>query len=301
MKPARRLVLLSAIAGASGAAGAFSDAQRRWIAQAPALRFAPEADYGPFVYAGADGRVRGLSIDLLDLMVAATGLKLGPLPPQPLAGILDGLRRGEIDFTSSLGPTPERGAYLLFTRPYVEIPAVLAVRSDRPVRALAALDGRRVAVGAGYGVETHVRRRYPRVAWVAVPGDSDGIAGVQDGHFEAVVLDLASLAFVTQTQRLRPLRVVEGVGFDYDLSFGVRKDLPMLVDVLDAALRSVPAARREAVVERWLGPYAAELATPTSQRGVGIGAGLIGAAALLGAASWWRTRRRRQLAAAPAG
>ncbi len=295
----RRLVLLGPIGGLAGPASAIGDAQRRWIAEAGALRFAPEADYGPFVYAGPNGQVQGLSIDMLGLIVAATGLSVRPLSPQPLARILDGLRRSEIDFTSSLRPTPERGAYLSFTRPYVEIPAVLATLPDGARPTLAALDGRRVAVGEGYAVEAHVRRRHPKVDWVAVPGDSEGVAGVVDGRFEAVVLDVASLAFVTQTRSLPPLVVVEGVGFDYALSFAVRKDLPMLVEVLDAGLQQVPAAQRNAVVERWLGPYALQLTTPTARLGLGIGAGLVGVAGLVGAAAVWRSVRRRRRAAAP--
>ncbi len=292
----RRLVLLGAIGGATGAAEALGDEQRRWIAGSPAWRFAPEADYGPFVYRGTDGRAQGLSIDLLELVMATTGLKVEHLPTQPLAGILDGLRRGEIDFASSLRPTPERGAYLAFTRPYVEIPTVLATRPGGPRRTFAELAGRRVAVGADYAVEPHVRRRYPRVDWVAVPSDSEGVAGVIEGRFEAVVLDVASLAFVTQMQRLSPLVVVEGVGFEYALSFAVRKDLPVLVDVLDAALLDIPAGRREALVDRWLGPYAPQLTTPTSRRGLDIGTGLIGAAGVLAAVGVWRSRRRRRTA-----
>lgn len=298
MTPYRRL-LLGAIAGSTGIAEAFSDAQRRWVANAGALRFAPEADYGPFVFSGADGRVQGLSIDLLELVVAAAGLTVRHLPAQPLIGILDGLRRGEIDLTSSLRPTPERAAYLLFTQPYIEVPTVLAARPGGPRRTFAELDGQRVAVGADYAVEPHVRRRYPKIDWVSVPSDSEGVAGVVDGQFEAAVLDVASLAFVTHTQRLSPLRVVEGVGFDYALSFAVRKDLPMLVEVLDAALSTVSASRRDAILERWMGPYAGELTTPTSQRALGIGAGLLGAAGLVGAVAGWRSRRQRQLAARP--
>ncbi len=49
---------------------------------------------------------------------------LTTLPAQPLAAILDAAQRGEGDLVSSLRPTPERAAYLAFTAPYVQVPAV---------------------------------------------------------------------------------------------------------------------------------------------------------------------------------
>ncbi len=43
------------------------------LAVAPALadtpvRFAPERDYGPFVFEAADGKVKGLSVDVLEAL-----------------------------------------------------------------------------------------------------------------------------------------------------------------------------------------------------------------------------------------
>ncbi len=99
---------------------------------APALtvRLAPERDCGPFVFVGDNGQLQGLSVGLLQ-------------------------RLGRADLVSWLRPTPERAAFLAFTRPYVQVPAIV-VQAARPPRGpgdgrarLEALAGRPVAVGAG--------------------------------------------------------------------------------------------------------------------------------------------------------
>lgn len=286
----RRRLLLATLLPA-GARAAPTEAQRRWLAAQPPLRFAAERDYGPFVFSSSDRRTRGLSIDLLDALREETGLRTEDLPPQTLSEILDGLRAGTIDFASSLRPTPERAAFLDFTRPYVEVPTVVAAAPGTPARPLTARAGEPIAVGQGYAVETFVRQRFPAVNWVPVPSDTEGIEGVVAGRYRAAVLDIASLAFTTALLRLPPLVVGERVGFDYALAFAVRKGLPELLGVLDAGLAALPSSRREAIVDRWLGAYADVMRPPDSPLGWRLGAGLVLGGSVLGATALWRRRR----------
>lgn len=293
-------ILMAAVLAAAGARAAteLSAAQRDWLQAHPQVRLGVERDYGPFVYQGPDGRATGLSIDMLELVRQRLGLGVQALPPAPLQDLLTAARRGEADLLTSLRPTPERGEFLLFTRPYVSVPAVLAVRAGTgdpatlgevadPLRSFV---GRMVAVGAGYAVESVVRQRHPQVQWQPVRDDVVALRGVAEGRYAAAVLDSASLAFVQREHRLPPLRAVGRVGFDYTLSFAVRRDWPQLRDLLDAGIVDLPVADRQRVLERWMpqAPPAPQHA-PLASR---VGAALL----LLGAvgALWvgWRRRRR---------
>lgn len=251
----RAALLVLVLALAAGPAAALTDAQADWLARHAPLRFAPERDYGPFVFAGRDGAVDGLSVALLAEMQRHAGLPLQMLPPRPLAEVLAALRRRDADLVSALRPTPERAQYLLFTQPYVSVPAVLVVRADDA--AATRLDGHAglpVAVGAGYAVEPVVRARYPAVRWQAVPDDAEALRGVADGRYAAAVTDSASLAYIARRDGLDTLAAADRVGFDYTLSFAVRSDWPELRDILDEALRRIPAARRREIVARWVPP-----------------------------------------------
>jgi ABC-type amino acid transport substrate-binding protein len=267
----------------------------------PEVRFGPEADYGPFVYQGEAGRAEGLSIDMLGLVQRQAGLRVQTLAPRPLNEWLDLARRGEVDLLSSLRPTPERAAYLLFSLPYVRVPAVLVVRAGHPLAgrtdtvALAPLKGRPVAVGAGYAVESFVRSRQPGVAWQAVPDDVVALRGVAEGRFEAAVVDTASASFIARRHGIKGLATAGPVGFEYTLSFAVRKDRPELLEAVDAGIRAIPAAERAAVVERWLAPLDVPLdaaeASWGPRRVAIIGFGLIGLGLVIGTWGWLRRRR----------
>jgi ABC-type amino acid transport substrate-binding protein len=265
------------------------------------VRFAPERDYGPFVFADEQGQVRGLSVDLLARLAPAAGLQLQTLPPAPLAQQLALLRAGGADLVSSLRPTPERAEYLAFTRPYVNVPAILVVRAATGhlaqgadgQAALQQLAGKPVAVGAGYAVEGFARERFPQVVWAPVPDDVQALQGVQDGRFEGAVLDAASAAFITQGRRMDRLSSAGAIGFEYALSLAVPKARADLVQRLDAAIVALPLQERSEIQQRWMGPLSGSaLMQPAWHRMAGWAAAWLGAAVLLLGLLWIRRQRR---------
>jgi ABC-type amino acid transport substrate-binding protein len=271
------------------------------------VRFAPERDYGPFVFVD-DGRVQGLSVDLLERLAPDAGLRLQTLPPAPLAEQLALLRAGGADLVSSLRPTPERAEFLAFTRPYVSVPAIVVVRAagaapgggaDGPAL-LRSLAGHAVAVGQGYGVEAFARSRFPQVRWVAVPDDVQALRGVAEGRQDAAVVDAASAAFVTQRHGIAGLRSAGPIGFEYALSLAVPKARTDLVQRLDAAILALPLADSTAIQQRWMGPLQGSELMSNPARRLVWAAVWLGVAALLGALLLWRRRRAGAVdAAAP--
>jgi ABC-type amino acid transport substrate-binding protein len=272
----------------------------RVVANEPALpvvRFAPEADYGPFVYRDAEGRIRGLSVDLLNRVVRHAGVAMQTLPARPLAEILDGARRGEVDLITSLRPTPERAEFLGFTRPYVQVDAIVVGRSGTPPPDLRELAGRQVAVGAGYAVEGHVRAAHPGVRWRPVADDRAGLELLRAGEVDAVVADVASVHFIVGQQGWPALSLGRPVGFSYPLSFAWRKDLPALGAALEAGLSALTPDERSEVLRRWI---PAEALDPVDDRRLPLL--LAGAAALaLGLAVVLLSRWRRRQASASSG
>jgi ABC-type amino acid transport substrate-binding protein len=218
------------------------------------IRFAPEKDYGPFVFEDASGQIAGLSVDILKAISDTQGLRIINLPAQNLSLILEQAKRGEVDLISSLRPTPERLAYLRFSRPYVEIPAVLISGvGAKDWLSLLDLSAQVVAVGKGYGVESFVREKFPLVYWLAVADDIEALKEVQSGKAQAAVVDLASYHFNRSHFKEDAFQIHGRVGFQYPLSFAYPKEKPEIGEAIEQGLSKLSVARRDALVMRWLG------------------------------------------------
>lgn len=254
-----------------------------------AVRFAPEKDYAPFVSETPEGRIQGLSIDVLEALTPLLDIKLTVLPAQPLNRILESAQRGEVDLVSSLRPTPERAAYLSFTAPYIQVPAVLVVRQSVSPARLKDLNGQRVAVGQGYAVEPFVRQNFRRIDWQAVPDDLVGLRGLVGGKYQGVVADIASVSHAIRTHQITGVQVVEAIGFEYPLSFAYRKDLPKLGQQLDAALMRLEPQTRQKITDRWIDARALQFEDPkrTGWRWFGVVLAVLAVAAL-----GWPTLKR---------
>lgn len=301
-------ITLAAAVTAGGAAFAAdpdrpvtTDAQAAWLQRQGALRALPERDYGPFVFVDEAGRVTGLSVEMLELVQRRTGIVFDWLPARPLEEQLGLLRRHEADLVTSLRQTPERSAFLLFTRPYIKVPAILLVRADERADGLASFRQRRVAVGAGYAVESVIRASYPEVDWQRVSDDAAALRGVAERRFDAAVVDAASAAFLIRRQGIGGLASAGEVGFDYDLSFAVRGDWPELRAILDAGIAAVPAAERDALVQRWLGPLDAGAMAERAPLATRVGILLVLFAVLAGAVVLAQRMRVRPVGPRPRG
>ena len=246
------------------------------------IRFAPEKDYGPFVYEAADGKVVGLSIDILEALKPGLDAPVRTLPAQPLSAILEAAQRGEVDLISSLRPTPERSAYLAFTPAYVQVPAVLVVRQSVSPAQLKDLNAQRVAVGQGYAVEAFVRQAYPQVDWQAVPDDLSALQGLMAGRYQAVVADIASVSHLIRQQQVKGVQVSQAVGFDYPLSFAYRKSLPQLGRQLEVGLQRLDDGTRQKIINRWIDTQALQYEDTRRRtlRWVGLGLAALAAVAL---------------------
>lgn len=258
-----------------------------WMLQAvPAaadvnVRFAPEKDYGPFVYQDESGQILGLSVDILRGVAEAGGLTLDMMPARSLAEILDAVRAGEVDLVSSLRPNPERGAFLDFSQAYVAVPAVLVEKAGGAHHTLDEMAGRRVAVGKGFAVEAFVRSKYPAVDWVSLPDDGQCLRALASGQVDGVVADAASIAFVRTRQSLPALTNGSPVGFDYALSFAYPKGRQDIGAALDKGLRALTPDQRRVILDRWIPPVV-EFATDRRKVTVGwVAAGFAAMAALV--------------------
>lgn len=277
----------------------FTAEEIAWLdAHAGQLRVAPEANYPPFSFIES-GAWQGLSADMIRLLQGRIGTQFQILPAQNLDQILSNEQFIGAEIVTSLRQTDERSRYLHFTQPYVSVPTAIIVKADfKGGHWPAAFVGKRVAVGKGYGVQKFLETRFPEVALILVPDDLDGMRKLSFGEVDAVIMDVASASFFIEREKITNLRMLSAFDYSYDLSFGVRKDLPILRDILSKSLASLSEDDKQAVFEKWIsiGKDPLELIWEGILRWSAWIIGIFAALTLFAAMVWRDQRQRRKLA-----
>jgi ABC-type amino acid transport substrate-binding protein len=232
-----------------------SASQQEWLKEHPQIVWGLEKDYPPYMFINQQQQPAGLSYDLLQMLQSRTGINFKASEPQSLNQLLEAAKARQIDIITSVRPTPERAEYLAFTAPYVEVPVVLALRSDQDsALGLKQMTGKAVAVSQGYSVEPFVRKNFPEVQWQAMANDLEGLQALLQGKVDGAVIDIGSASDLIKTHNLQGLQLGDGIGWKYELSIGYRKDWPELGAILEAGLQSLSIRDRKTLFNPWLSP-----------------------------------------------
>lgn len=177
--------LLLLIMGAAGTARAETVLER--IARTDTLHAGTRADAAPFAFRGADGSLRGFSVDLLHEIDKALERHLGreitlQLDVVTSQSRIPAIQNGEIEIECGITtPTWAREELIDFSLPFFENGTrVLALRST--ARQLSDLADKRVGVPAGSTTLYIVRRLVPDLVPVEIDDMNSGFAMLERGE-----------------------------------------------------------------------------------------------------------------------
>lgn len=166
-------------------------AEKAWLKAHPVIRLAPDPDFPPTEFFAVDGHYTGIASDYVALLQKRLGIHFQIVKLRDWAEVLKNARQKEIDVLAATTKTPERADYLLFTKPYLELPGVIITRNnfDETLN-LRRLNGKNIAIKAGYGARYYVVTNYPHVQVDVVPNIHTGLQKVSIGQSDALLENL---------------------------------------------------------------------------------------------------------------
>ena len=228
------------------------EAERRWLAEHPVIEFGYDPDWAPFSYYDQAAGFSGLDADVLKVLGARLGVRFSPRHHADWSTAYRSAVAGEISVLTSTAATPERAALFRFTRAYVAFPAVILTRAEEPdFDDISLLAGRRVAAVGDYAPTLALRRDFPEIELVPCATVAEALQAVAARRADATITNLVNATHVMREHGITGLKVA-GVGpYVFQLRFAVRRDATELHRILDAAVASLDAAERQAL----LAPY----------------------------------------------
>jgi len=227
--------------------------ERQWLADHPTITLGPYDNYEPAQFIDEDGVHRGIAADYVARIEQLLSIEFTNVYTETWLELLDKAKAREIDVIALVAETTDRQAYLSFSSPYLELPAVIIARDTVEKQlTLADLVGLRVAVPQGYAVQDYLEQTHPELLLEPVIDTRTGLQKVSFGMTDVFITDLAVASYYIEQEGITNLRVVGESGFVYRMGFATRSDWPELAGILEKALAAIPPQERTAIFQRWI-------------------------------------------------
>jgi two-component system sensor histidine kinase EvgS len=273
-----------------------SASEQRWLDQHPTLNVGAIEDFAPLTFFDAQGRLSGLTAQLLTLISQRSGLSFKVQRGSSLDRQIQQLKAGDIDLLPVITPSAERETELRFTRAYLKNPFVLvSATAPQAPKTLDDLEGKRLAIYRGHPLYGFIQGRVPGVRLVEVQSPAQGMEWVLNGQADAAVSSLIVARYWIARQYSDRLRISSTVGDEpARIALATDRGALELHSILNKALLSISPQEMDELVARWSndGVVADSYWLRHRQE---ILQGFAGAGALMLLALGWIVWQRRQI------
>ena len=245
------MALLSSanLVSASEMAIDFTPQEKAYIAKTGAIKMCVDPDWAPFERINEAGRHEGIAADLVQLVAQRVGLRIELHPAKDWDDSLAASKAKTCQIMSFLNQTPDRDAWLVFTRPVFLDPNVIITREEHGFVADAkGLQGERIALPRGTMVEERVRRDFSNLSVVLTASEPEAMALVSERKADLTIRSLFVAANAIKKEGLFNLKIAGQIPeYANQLRIGVLKDEPVLRSILDKGVQTITPQEREAI------------------------------------------------------
>ena len=230
---------------------ALSSEEIEWLQQHPEIRFTGDPNWLPFEAFDQEGNYIGIVAEHLSIIEEKLGIRIKKIPTATWSQSVNMAKTGQIDVLSETDDSALK-SQLLFTRPYVTNPVVIAMQvKENFVENLAQIRSKRIGVIRDYGYVTKIVTKYQGYNFVTVENIQDGLIAVSTGRVDALLCTVSLCGYTIAELGLHDVKIVGKTEFDTRLAFAVNPKHEPLVGILNKAIESITTEQRRQILENW--------------------------------------------------
>ena len=224
--------------------------QRAWIKKHPKIYFTGDPNWLPYE-AFVDNKYIGIVNEHLKLIQEYTGLEIIIKESKTWNEALVMLRNKRVDILSETNASILKKE-MLFTQSYLSSPIVMVMNKKASYKnSLKDIKEKKIAVVKDYGYITAIKEEYPHLNYYEVNSLQEGLLAVENDHADVFLGALPQSSYWINKLGLQNTRIVGKTKFKASLSFAVRKDYAILVDIINKALLQIDESKQQEILEQW--------------------------------------------------
>ncbi|MCU7849855.1 MAG: transporter substrate-binding domain-containing protein [Candidatus Thiodiazotropha sp. (ex Lucinoma kastoroae)] len=227
--------------------------ERSWLKEHPNIHVGLMHAWPPHSFIGSDGTPQGIAVDYISAINQRLNGAL-KIVSGPWKKIYDDVKNKQLDAVLGITPNPKWEPYFNFTLPYLDIPHVLVARKKMPyISSGEELEGKTIAVEIGFVNILIFQANYPNVLLKQYEDTSSALGAVVRGEADAYAGNRAVATYLMEKEVMVNLKIhgrMNNLGST--LAVGVRKDWPILRDILQKSMDSISRKEKQSILRKWV-------------------------------------------------
>lgn len=245
--------------------------EQKWLAAHKTIRIAYDGSLPPYSFINDTGKIDGIAYEIMEILSRRLGVDFAIYPDSNWTSIYKAAAKRKVDIVATMVKRPDRAEWFSFTKPYLTKSLVIVTQSgNTTIHSRDDLKDKKIAVVKGYQYGEQVGNEFPSAKRTNVDTMLDSLKQVASGQADAAILFLGTANYLQTKYQLDNLKVA--AFYDRNSaneSIAVRKDWPILLDILQKTLDSLTEEEIQEIFAKWIvgDPQSTSAASPKSDAG----------------------------------
>lgn len=231
-----------------------TSAERQWLHQHQQIRVGVMSDWRPVEFVDEQGEAQGITSDILKLLNQRLEVQFVPQPYNDWELLLQDFKAGKLQMVANISDLPERRSYSAFSQDYWTLQWIMVGKHDAKFETKVALmSGQRIAIMREYQFVKQLKKEFPQHQVIEVDSLNAGLEMVVAGQADFVLDTVVASGIAMRDPRYVNLRAYLPTDLPvYPSYFGVHKDLPELLVILNKGIKTITNEDRKNLQDKWL-------------------------------------------------
>lgn len=226
--------------------------EERYLRHKGEIKMCVDPSWLPFE-AIKEGKYIGIAADIFDLFRELLPIPIVVLETKTWMESIDQAKRRGCDIFSLAAATPERETYMDFTQAYINLPIVMATKTDKYfIEDINQVKDRRIGIVKGYAIADFLKVSMPGINIVDVNSVTDGLAMVENDELYGYIDNLMVIASSIQKEFTGVLKISARLDEKVRLAVATRKDEPLLHDIFEKLVVHIEERDKQRIYNNWV-------------------------------------------------
>jgi two-component system, sensor histidine kinase and response regulator len=232
----------------------YTPAEKEFIKVHPEIKLGVDPKFIPYEFIDTDGVYKGIAADYLKLIGQRTGLKLTVAKNLTWTEAYENAVQGKLDVLPCVSKTKERELYFLFSEPYYSFQRAIFINdSNQTIKSFDDLKNNTVAVQKNSSHHSYLKT-FKNIKLSLYNTVEEALKAVSVGKETAFVGNFSTSNYLLKANGITGLKYVKIESEETQLLyFAVRKDWPILVDIINKALADITEEEKINIDNQWIG------------------------------------------------